>query len=38
MRSFAIAAVFAVANAVDSLALDYMNYMAQYGKQANDLS
>ena len=38
MRSFAFATVLAAANAVDSLALDYMNYMAQFGKQRNDMA
>ena len=35
MKSFAFATVFAAANALSSMELDYMNYLAQYGKQIN---
>ena len=38
MRSFAFATVLAAANAIDSLTLDYMNYMAKYGKQYDDMA
>ena len=35
MKSFAFATVFAAANALSSMELEYMNYLAQYGKQIN---
>ena len=35
MKSFAFATVFAAANALSSMELEYMNYLAQYGKQVN---
>ena len=37
MRSFAFAAMFAAVNAIDSLELNYMNYLAQFGKQRNNV-
>ena len=38
MRSFAFATVLAAANAIDSLTLDFMNYMALYGKEYDNMA
>ena len=38
MRSFAFATVFAAANAISQIELEYMNYLAQYGKQLSEIA
>ena len=37
MKSFAFAAIFAAANALNSVEYEYMNYLAQYNKVSNDV-
>ena len=38
MKTFALATIFAAANAIEQAELDYMNYCAKYSKVANNLN
>merc|ERR1711997_102121 len=37
MKSFAFASIFAAANALSTIELEYMQYLAQFNKMTNDV-